>query len=83
MKLTLISRKETYDTNNLFHAQYALLESTIILSENVPDAMDNKGVTRGDNVKCFIPFVLYLIRTYLAFNEDIKIQDGYIHQERY
>jgi hypothetical protein len=44
----------------MFRAPYVLSEITQILFETFPDVMDNKGVTRGDNVKCVILYIIYI-----------------------
>jgi hypothetical protein len=51
MKFTLISSKNMKDTNNLFHATRVLLETTQILSDVVPDELDNEGTISDGNVK--------------------------------
>jgi hypothetical protein len=48
----------------VFHSPYIPLEALKMLSEALPDAMDNKGVIRGDHVKWF--------NLYMGMNRDLK-----------
>jgi hypothetical protein len=49
--------KEVEDTNNLFHLPYVPLQATRISHEAFHDAVCNKGVIEGDNVKWFILYI--------------------------
>jgi hypothetical protein len=51
-KLTLMSHKQRI-MQIMFHAPSDPLETTQILSEAFPDAMDKTGVTLGNHVKWF------------------------------
>jgi hypothetical protein len=50
------------DTNNLFCISRVPLDTKKILSEDFPEATDNKGVIQGDNIKWF---TLYTDKYYL------------------
>jgi hypothetical protein len=52
--MTLMCHKRRKITNNRFHAPCVSLEITQILSATFPSAIDNKGVTKGDDIKWII-----------------------------
>jgi hypothetical protein len=62
------------DTNNVFHAPCVPFDTTQILSEAFPRAMDNKEVIYSNNVNWFTLYIYYMLH-HLTCHMSTKIME--------